>query len=69
MIHFDFCSVSLLQKRKGAIQMKLNKILRAIPLSVSLLLPTGLLANAAEHDHGGSHTEAVTNAAVDLRAH
>lgn len=48
--------------------MKINKTLLAIPLSVSLLLPMGALANAAGHDHGAAQSEAVSNPAVDLRA-
>jgi len=49
--------------------MKLNKTLLAIPLSVSLLLPMGALANAADHgSHGAAQSEAVSNPAVDLRA-
>ncbi len=49
--------------------MKLNKTLLAIPLSVSLLLPMGALANAAGNDdHGEVQSEEVSNAAVDLRA-
>ncbi|MHA6260705.1 copper amine oxidase [Sporosarcina sp. CAU 1771] len=48
--------------------MKLNKTLLAIPLSVSLLLPMGALANAADHGHGAAQSEAVSNPAVDLRA-
>lgn len=48
--------------------MKLNKTLLAIPLSVSLLLPMGALANAADHGHGAASSEAVSNPAVDLRA-
>ncbi|MBO0589145.1 copper amine oxidase [Sporosarcina sp. E16_8] len=48
--------------------MRLKKTLIAIPLSVSLLLPMGTLANAAEHEHGGNPTMEVSNPAVDLRA-
>lgn len=49
--------------------MKLNKTLLAIPLSVSLLLPMGALANAAGNDNQGEvQPEEVSNAAIDLRA-
>ena len=43
------------------------KKLAAIPLSVSLLFPMGVIANAADHGHGET-SMAVSNAATDLRA-
>lgn len=49
--------------------MQFKKSWAAIPLSVSLLFPTGaILTSAAEHEHGGKASEAVSNKAVDLRA-
>ncbi|WP_404828976.1 copper amine oxidase [Sporosarcina gallistercoris] len=44
------------------------KKLAAIPLSVSLLLPMGAIANAADHSGHGTTSMAVSNPATDLRA-
>lgn len=49
--------------------MQMKKSWVAIPLSVSLLFPVGgILANAAEHEHGGKMSAQVSNPAIDLRA-
>ena len=44
------------------------KKLAAIPLSVSLLFPMGVIANASDHSGHGTSSMAVSNPATDLRA-
>ena len=68
MIQTIIPSVSLVQKRKGAIHLKLSKTLIAIPLSVSLLLPMGALSTVSAHEGHGTSSAQVSNPAVDLRA-